>query len=550
MSKRTLYFVCLLFTMTPFLMINAHTKNNLEQTYDIVIYGGTSAGVTAAVQAARMGKSVVLIATGNHIGGMTSNGLGWVDVTKPDTLGGLAREYFNKVWEYYQRDLSWIWEPKHPIKGQLIQFHPTVPLMWVLEPKVAEKIFIAMVAQAKIPLIRRERLDRRNGVKMYGSRILQITMESGLSFKGQMFIDATYEGDLMAASHVSYTVGREPNSQYQETLNGIQSYHMSAKKFLKIDPYLVKGNPKSGLLLRVYPHERGKCGSGDSGVQAYNYRMCLTDVPQNRIPIEKPAGYDERQYEIVFRAIEAGIGKETFFKLDLLPNRKTDSNNNGPISTDYVGMNWNYPEADYATRKKIALLHEQWQRGLVWTLQNHPRVPAAVQAYYAPWGLPKDEFVDNRHWPYDLYVREARRMVSAVVIDEQTALGKISVQDGIGLASYNMDSHSIKYIVDSNGFLGTEGGLYKKVAIPYPISYQAIVPKRQECENLAVPVCLSASHAAYGSIRMEPTFMVLGQSAATAACLAINLNVALQDLPYALLRQYLLNDGQILDWKK
>jgi hypothetical protein len=317
---------------------------------------------------------------------------------------------------------------------------------------------------------------------------------------------------------------------------------------VQIDPYLIKGDPQSGLLPRIFPSAGGDKGEGDCGVQAYNFRMCLTDVPENSARIEKPADYDEREYEILFRAIEAGIAAKNIFKLDLLPNRKTDSNNNGLISTDYVGLSWEYPEADYETRKQIAFEHEQWQRGLVWTLQNHPRIPQNVRAFYAPWGLPLDEFIDNNHWPYQLYIREARRMISPLVITEQTVLGNIQVQDSIGLASYSMDSHAIKYVVNPSGFLGTEGGLFKKVLKPYSISYQAIVPARNDCENLLVPVCLSASHAAYGSIRMEPTLMHLGQSAATAASLAIDYNVALQDLPYPALREQLLNDGQVLDY--
>jgi hypothetical protein len=318
----------------------------------------------------------------------------------------------------------------------------------------------------------------------------------------------------------------------------------------QIDPYIVKGDPESGLLPRIYPNADEELGHGDGLVQSYTYRMCLTDVHENLVKVEKPENYDELQYEILFRAIENGRSIKTFFKLSLVPNRKTDSNNNGPISTDYIGMSWDYPEADYATRDRIAKEHELWQRGLIWTLQNHPRVPKKVKEYYGPWGLPKDEFEDNNNWPYELYVREARRMISTAVIDEHTALGNVPVEDSIGLSSYDMDSHAIKYVINSKGFLGTEGGFYKLVAKPYPVSYRAIVPVREECTNLIVPVCLSASHVGYGSMRMEPTFMVVGQSAATAASLAIDLNVAVQDLPYPTLRQQLLSDGQVLEWTK
>jgi hypothetical protein len=537
----------LLFFMLIFSTISYGEEPHPRDMYDIVVYGGTSAGVLAAAQASKMGKSVVLISPEKHLGGITSNGLGWVDINNFKIVGGLTWKYFNKVWQFYQKDSSWIWEKKHPIKGQLMEFHQDIPLMWVLEPHVGERIFNAIVFESKILVIRNERLNRNNGVLMDGQRIGQITMESGLSFKGKMFIDATYEGDLMASSNVSYIVGREPNTRYQETMNGIQFNIPNANKFINIDPYITKADPQSGLLPRIYSDAGGNAGDGDNGVQAYSYRMCLTDVPQNSVPIDKPKNYDEFQYEILFRALEAGIPAEDLFKLDLLPNRKTDSNNSGLISTDYVGMSWSYAEADYATRTKIALEHEEWQRGLIWTLQNHPRVPSAVQTFYAPWGLPKDEFIDNNHWPYMLYIREARRMVSPLVIDEQAVLGNVPVLESIGLADYSLDSHAVKYIVNSNGFLESEGGLFKKILNAYPISFQAIIPAKQECENLLVPVCLSASHVAYASIRMEPTFMILGQSAATAASLSIDLNVAIQDLPYTTLRQQLLSDKQILD---
>jgi len=528
-------------------LIAFFSMNVYGDSTDVVIYGGTPAGITAALQASMMGKSVVLISPSGHLGGMTSNGLGWVDVNRPQAIGGLASTYFKNVWEYYQSPSSWIWEKQRLIKGQLRELHPKDERMWVLEPHVGEKIFDAMVSAANITVVRGERLNRTDGVILNDQRISQITMESGRVFTGKMYIDATYEGDLMAASKISYVVGREPNSLYNETLNGIHPNGAFKNLLKKIDPYVVVGDSSSGLLPRISPIALGNPGDGDKAIQAYNYRMCLTDVPENRLYVDMPSGYDERNYEILFRAIESKVSIKSFFKLDLLPNHKTDSNNNGPVSTDYVGMSWDYPEADYATREQIAKEHERWQRGLLWTLQNHPRVPKAVKHYYAAWGLPKDEFADNNNWPYELYVREARRMVSSVVIDEQMVLGHTPVLDSIGLASYNMDSHYVCYTLASSGSLGGDGGLFKKVKKPYPISYQAIVPLRTECENLLVPVCLSASHSAYGSLRMEPIFMILGQSAGTAASLAIELGVAVQDVPYETLRQRLVADGQVLE---
>ncbi len=520
----------------------------IEQ-YDVVVYGGTSCGVIAAVQAARMRKSVVLIEPEKHLGGMTASGLSWIDVGNPATIGGLTREYFHRVWLHYQNDEAWRHEKKRCIKGQLKNL-PENEVLWVLEPHVGEQIFEQMLAEARVPVLRGERLNRKYGVAKSGNRIVHLIMESGRTFLGRMFIDATYEGDLMAASGVSYTLGRESNSRYGETINGIHINHKRANIPHKLDPYCEKGNPKSGLLPRIHSSAGGHEGASDRGIQAYNYRMCLTNVPANRIKIEKPANYNELHYEIIFRAIEAGLPKEKFFKLDLIPNKKTDSNNHCSISTDYIGMNWDYPEADYAARKRIAREHETWQRGLLWTLQNHPRIPKEIKNYFAPWGLPKDEFTDNNHWPHQLYIREARRMIASVVITEHLALGKVCEPDGIGLGSYHLDSHAVKYFVGHDGYVMTDGGMYKKVPKPFPISYRAIVPKREQCENLVVPICLSATHAGYGSIRMEPVFMVLGQSSATAACLALERNSALQDLSYDALRKQLLKDAQIITWKK
>jgi len=521
---------------------------------NICVYGGTSAGVIAAVQAARMGKNVVLIEPGQHLGGMTSSGLGFVDVGNPQSIGGLTREFFHRVWKHYQTDSAWKWEKRVEIQGQHRPLPPTEETFWLTEPSVASKTFAAMLAEVKVSFVRGERLDRKQGVHKRGPRIVSIVMESGRTFAAKMFIDATYEGDLMAAAGVSYFVGREANRRYGEHMNGIRSMAARAAK-LRIDPYQVNGDPQSGLLPRVHPALGGKDFEEDRGVQAYCYRMCLTDIPENRVMVGKPPRYDEVDYELVFRYLTHGGKKDSFIKLSRLPNRKTDANNNGPFSTDYIGMSWGWAEADYATREKIARHHEVWQRGLLWTLQNHPRVPAEIRTYYAPWGLARDEFADHRNWPDQLYVREARRMVSDFVITENIAAAREpQPQDGVGLGSYAFDSHAIKYYVDeASGFVTTDGGLSRppwprKPPHPYPISYRSIIPKRTECENLLVPVCLSATHVAYGSIRMEPVFMVLGQSAATAAALAIDQETTLQGLPYPLLRRRLLADHQILAW--
>lgn len=517
-----------------------------DKPYDIVIYGGTPAGIMAAVQASRMGKSVVIIEPSNHLGGIISNGLSYIDRKNLNVTGGLAKEFFQQVWLYYQNPKGWHGEKTHITKRPLEVIKST-QTMWAFEPHVGELILTTMVTEAPISVAMNERLDRRKGIFKLGPVLKAIIMESGQAFIGKVFIDASYEGDLMAAAGISYVVGREDNSVYGETLNGIHPNRKPGPNAIKLDPYLIKGDPTSGLLPRLHIDQGGVQGSGDLGVPAYNYRMCLTDIPENRRLIEKPADYDEIKYEIVFRAIEAHLPKETFFKLDPLPNDKTDSNNNGPISTDYIGMNGDYPEGDYATRESIAKAHERWQRGLLWTLQNHPRVPAEVQTYYAPWGLSKDEFTDNDNWPRQLYVREARRMVSELVMTEKHALSVDKISDGVGYAFYPIDSHAVKYFLTPDGYMVTDGGLDVKIPGPYPLSYRAIVSKRQQCENLFVPACLSASHIAYSSIRMEPVFMMLGQVAGTAASLAVDLNIAVQDVPYEILLQQLMDNGQVVD---
>jgi hypothetical protein len=508
--------------------------------YDVIIYGATSAGVMAGVQVARMGYSVAVIEPGNHVGGMTSNGLGWVDISKPQTIGGLAKEYFHRIWEHYQRDDAWKWEPKRFLTDQMGSLTFYKQTMWLLEPHVGELIFENMIKEGKVSIIRSERLNRTNGVHKSGSIIQHIVMESGRKFEAKIFIDCSYEGDLMAAAGVSYFVGREANSLYGETNNGVHTNYKRSD--------LPKNIPADCLFHEAEVGKNLIEGEEDSLVQSYNYRMCLTNVPENTIMIEKPHDYDEREYELLFRIIAATPKKYRYFKLDMLPNKKTDSNNYGPISTDYVGKSWNYAEASYAEREVIAKAHQRWQRGLVWTLQNHPRVLEHIRTFYSSYGLPKDEFADNNHWPYQLYIRESRRMVSDVVITENTALGKNPALDSIGLGSYHMDSHIVRYVVAPDGFLATEGCLFIKVPRAFPISYQSIIPKSHECQNLLVPVCLSTSHVAFGSIRMEPTYMVLGQSAATAAVLCIEHNIPVQELPYETLKKRLISDGQVLEW--
>ncbi len=515
-----------------------------EPVYDVVVYGGTSAGVAAAVQTARMGKTVVLIEPGIHLGGLTSGGLGWTDSGNKAVIGGISREFYQRLKKHYDNPQAWLYEKPE----QYGRYRPDDDAMWTFEPHVAESVYEQMIAELRIPVVREQRLDRASGAKVHEHRIVSIAMESGRTFSGRMFIDATYEGDLMAAAGVSYTVGRESNEKYDETLNGIQKKQNTHNhRFIKpVDPYVVPGAKSSGLLPGVHGADPGRDGDGDHRVQAYCFRMCMSNVPQNRVPFPKPDGYDERRYELLLRNFEAGDLRLPL-KPDMMPNGKTDTNNNCAFSTDNIGMNYDFPDASYDERERIIREHELYQKGLMWTLANHPRVPESVRKQMSVWGLAKDEFTDNGNWPHQLYIREARRMVSGYVMTEHDCRRTRIAEDSVGLGSYNMDSHNCQRYVTPEGHVQNEGDVQVSPGGAYLISYRAIVPRRGECENLLVPVCLSASHIAYGSIRMEPVFMILGQSAATAAVHAIDDRVAVQNVEYAKLRERLLADKQVLD---
>jgi hypothetical protein len=519
-----------------------------SEPYDVVIYGGTSSGIVAAVQTAGMGKSALLVEPSRHLGGLTSGGLGATDIGNKVAIGGIAREFYQRIRKYYDDPAAWTWQKREEYipPGSKVSQEDT---LWKFEPHAASQVFRAMLDEAKVVTVMAERLQLKHGVRRNGVRIEAIVMESGRTFAGRMFIDATYEGDLMAEAGVSYTVGREGNQQYDETLNGVQTRQVFQHQFKKpIDPFVKPGDRSSGLLPGVHEGSPGEEGTADKRVQAYNFRMCLTNVPENRVPFPKPANYDPARYELLIRYLQAGWN-EVFGNHKLMPNFKTDTNNHGAFSTDNIGMNYAYPEANYATRDKIIAEHRDYQLGLMWTLANDPHVPDHIRANVSQWGLAKDEFAESDHWPPQLYVREARRMVSDYVMTEHHCRGEQEANDSVGLAAYGMDSHNCQRYVDEQGHARNEGDVQVPVAGPYPISYRSIVPKRVECANLLVPICLSASHIAYGSIRMEPVFMVLGQSAATASCLAIDHQVDIQQLDYAFLRKRLLADLQRLKWQ-
>ena len=524
-----------------------------EPAYDLVIYGGTSAGIIAAVQAKRMGKSVVVVGPDVHLGGLSSGGLGFTDTGDKSAIGGLAREFYHRVWRHYDRDTAWRWQAKSEY-GNKGQGTPAIDgaqrTMWIFEPHAAERIFEDLVREHEIPVHRGEWLDRARGVKKTGARIASITMLSGKTYAGKMFIDATYEGDLMAAAGVDYHVGREAKSVYGEEWNGVQTgvlHHRHHFGVLpeKISPYVTPGDPASGVLPRISTEPPGEYGAGDKRVQAYCFRLCLTDHPENRIPFPKPEGYDPAQYELLLR-IFAASWRETFHKFDPIPNRKTDTNNHGPFSTDNIGMNYDYPEASYARRREIIREHETYQKGWFYFIANDPRVPRDVQEAMRRWGLTKDEFKDNGGWPHQIYVREARRMIGQFVMTENELLKRRPTPDSVGMGSYTIDSHNVQRYITPEGYVQNEGDIGVPTKGSYEIAYGALVPKRGQADNLLVPVCVSSSHIAFGSIRMEPVFMIIGQSAATAAALAIDAKIRVQDVPYPRLRERLLADGQVL----
>jgi hypothetical protein len=513
---------------------------------DVVIYGGTSGGVAAAVQARRMGKSVVLIEPGQRLGGLTSGGLGATDIGNKAAIGGISREFYRRVKQYYDQPGAWKFESREAYRS--LRQRPDDDAMWTFEPAVAERLCQELLQESQVEVVLGERLDLQQGVSKQANRITLLRMESGRLFAGQVFLDCTYEGDLLARAGVSYHVGREANATYGETLNGVQTHNAVYHQFMPgVDPFVTPGDARSGLLPGLHAGPPGEEGSGDARVQAYCFRMCLTDVPENRVPFDKPDGYDPLRYELLLRNLEAGE-KVIPWSPTMMPNRKTDTNNNRGFSTDNIGENYDWAEADYAARDRIFREHLLYQQGLMWTLANHPRVPESMRREVSRWGNCRDEFPENAGWSHQLYVREARRMVAEYVMTEHDCQGRRVAEDPVGLGAYGMDSHNVQRYVDAQGHARNEGDVQVGGFAPYGISYRAIVPKEDQCANILVPVCLSASHIAYGSIRMEPVFMVLGQSAATAACLALEAHAPVQRVDYAALRAQLIADGQVVEW--
>jgi hypothetical protein len=518
---------------------------------DVIVYGGTSSAVITAVQVTRMGKSVIIVSPDKHLGGLSSSGLGFTDTGNKEVIGGLAREFYQLIYMHYQKPESWKWQ-KQSEYGNIGQGNPAIDgknrTMWIFEPHAAEEAFELMSKQNNIKIFRNEWLDRETGIVKKNGTIISIKTLSGKVFRGKIFIDATYEGDLMASVGVKYTVGRESGSVYNEKWNGVQKgvFHHGHYFRDMIDPYKIPGDPSSGLLPRISSEIPGENGSGDKKIQAYCFRLCLTKLPENKIPITKPEGYDSTQYELLSRLSETRWD-EFFGKYDPIPNFKTDVNNHGPFSFDNIGMNWDYPDASYERRKEIIKEHEFYQKGLLYFMATDRRLPVTVRETMNQWGFAKDEFSDNGNWPYNIYVRESRRMLGEYVMTENDVLGNREVPKPIGMGSYTMDSHNVQRYITSEGYVQNEGDIGVSPKQPYQIDLGSIMPRKEECNNLLVTVCVSSSHIAFGSIRMEPVFMILGQSAGTIASIAIEKRKSIYDLSYDEIKTKLVSDGQILN---
>jgi hypothetical protein len=524
------------------LVLPAYLKScqSPEKIWDLVIYGATSAGIIAAVKAAQMGRSCILIEPSSHLGGLTTGGLGATDLGYADAIGGMSRGFYQRLREYYKDDSKWKYE-----EPKIVGANDT---SWFFEPSAAMAVYKQMLEENNIPVVLNNRLILgSNGVNKRGNSITSLVTEKGNVYQGKMFIDASYEGDLMAMAGVSYHVGREANLVYGETLNGIQKVRTHYHIFPGfVDPYIERGNPNSGILPGVHGEDPGKDFEGDHRIQAYCYRLCLTDMKENSIPFDKPQGYEELEYELLFRNFEAGENRIPWLP-HMMPNRKTDTNNRWGFSTNKIGINYAYPNGNYRLRESILAEQEHYQKGLMWTLANHPRVPEPVRREVKKWGLAADEFTQNGSWPSQIYVREARRMIGEYVMTENDCR-RVSIADqSIGMGSYTMDSHNVQRYITRMGCVQNEGNIEVSTGGPYVIPYGCILPKRHECDNLLVTCAMSASHIAFGSIRMEPVFMILGQSAATAASLALETNSGLHELSYPRLKEKLLADQQRLD---
>jgi hypothetical protein len=503
-----------------------------QESYDLVVYGGTAGGVITAVSGAREGLKVALLEPGAHLGGMATGGLSRTDFGKKEVIGGYPLEFYWRVGRKYE----------------IQRFAQDVA--WFYEPKVGERVLREMLDQAGVRVFMRHRLREKTGVEKSGATVVALTTENGARFPGRMFADSSYEGDLMAQAGVQYTFGRESQAQYGESLAGVRERTPLHQFLVRVSPYDANGK----LLPEVSPGPRGAPGSADKKVQSYNFRMILSEDPANSVPYPKPPNYDPKRYELLARLLDGMTQKlgrpPVMHEVTLIariPNRKADINNQGAFSTDYIGKSWDYPDGDYATRARIWQDHVDYVKGFFYFLAHDPRVPASLQKEVNSWGLAKDEFVDTENWPNQLYIREARRMVGEFVVTQNDLQTDLKKPDVIGMGSYNSDSHNIQRLATADGAVENEGDMQVAVT-PYQIPYRVMLPKREQATNLLVPVCFSASHVAYSSLRMEPQYMILGQAAGVAASLALKMQKPVQEIPVAALQEKLKSQGAVFEW--
>ncbi|KAK0388551.1 hypothetical protein NLU13_4794 [Sarocladium strictum] len=534
--------------------------------YDVVVYGNTVAAIAAAIQTVRMGKTAVLVSPKSRLGGMTASGLGWTDAKDGNAISGIAREFYSKVYQRYQNNTLWTKQSRTTYVDKRIQAQPGVAVdeklkvQWTFEPRIAQQILEDWVKEEKVPVFRNISIKQsKQGVTKQGATITSLVAENGTVFRGKMFIDAGYEGDLMDAAGIPWNIGRESEQQYNESVAGIrinnqgkQNLDISKDESLNIDPYITKGKPSSGLIngiTEVIEDPLAEEGKADKiRLQAYTYRLCLTQVKNNQVPFSKPNGYKEATYEILFRYLETGY-RGPFFTRQLMPNLKTDSNAEGQVSTDLPGgafnSNSNYPMWTYAQREQAAQTHKAWIQGLLFTLAHHSRVPQSVRAQVSTWGYAKDEFVDNGNFPYELYIREGRRMQGMYTMkqsDIETPKG-FKADSVVATGSYTFDVHRLqRVVVDNQTF--NEGGIHVPNKKPFPIPYGAIVPEAKYATNFLNPVTMSSTHVAFSAIRMEPTYMMMGQSAGVAAVMAIEKKVNVQDVDRTNLKKRIQANGE------
>lgn len=494
--------------------------------FDLVVYGATAGGVMTAVAAAREGLNVALVDPGHHVGGMVSGGLSSSDMGRQEVIGGMAMEFFERVGRHY---------------GETVETK--------FEPHVAEEVFNEMLREAKVTTIFDQKVREKKGVTKTGDRIVAITLENGEILRAVVFADTTYEGDLMAQAGVTYTWGRESVSEYDESFAGVRGKQRPDHHFnVRVSPYAADGS----LLPEVSAGPKGEMGQGDKKVQAYGFRMCLTNDKSNEVPYPRPDNYNPYRYELLKRLIAAlskAKGRPPVMRemmiMSPLKGNKFDINNFGGFSTDDIGASWEYPTADFRRQAEIWREHYNYDAGFFYFLANDPSVPLSLRNEVNEYGLAKDEFIDNHNWPWQLYIREGRRMVGQYVMTQKDIEHDLTKPDSIGMGSYPSDSHHVQRVPTPGGDVENEGEM-SDATEPYQIPYRMILPKTGEADNLLVPVCFSASHVAYSTIRMEPQYMIIGQAAGVAAAMAVHHSLPVGKIPIPELQKRLLKEEAIL----